>query len=335
MIVVVNMSLVNRLKLLSNYLKKEPYASHGPTEVGIEITNRCNLNCIMCSRRIMKRPVGDISWKLFTKIVDQTCQVAEIYGLYGLGEPLLSPRLPKMIDYCHQKGVPVALSTNAMLLDKKATEKLIKHPVDHLLFALDAQTAKTYNQIRRGGNFYQVRRNIKHYLKRKQEEQSPTFATLLFVKQDLNQKEVKAFKKYWKNQGLSSIQIKPVAEKIKLKVGSAQPLECLPPWWQFIVTWQGEVHACCLDANGVFRLGNMESQSFKSIWNGPAWQDLRLSFKNRRLKPLCRSCTLRQPSRLTTTIMSFFPELTIKKLVPFVDQIGEFLFFLPLWRRRK
>ncbi|MFC1711398.1 radical SAM/SPASM domain-containing protein [Patescibacteria group bacterium] len=315
--------LVNRLKLLKNYLKKQAYASHHPVKVGIEITNRCNLNCIMCSRNIMKRPEGDISLKLFKKIVDQTYKKADIYALYGLGEPLLNPHLFKMIDYCHKKGVPVTLSTNAVLLNKNMAEKLIKHPPDHLLFALDAHQEKTYQKIRGGKNLKQIQKNIRYYLKRRQKKNPPTFATLLFVKQDLNQKEVKTFQKYWQNKGISNIHIKPVAEKINLKVGSSQPRQCLSPWRHFIVTWQGEVHTCCLDTNGVFKLGNIKNQSFKSIWNGPAWQSLRLSFKTDKLKPLCRSCTLRQPSLLGTIILSFFPELTIKKTIPYIDQIRE------------
>ena len=317
------MPLTNRLKLLKNYLKKNSFASHGPVEVGIEITNRCNLNCIMCSRQIMKRPEGDISWQLFKKIVDQTHKTAEIYGLYGLGEPLLNPKVFKMIDYCHEKGVPVALSTNAVLLNKKIAEKLINHPPDHLLFALDAHREKTYQKIRRGKNLKRVQENIQYYLKRKQEERPPTFAAILFVKQALNKKEVKPFKKYWQSKGASHIHIKPVAEKINLKARSNPPRQCLSPWRYFVVTWQGEVHACCLDANNTFRLGNMKNQSFESIWNSPVWQSLRVSFKTGRLKPLCRCCTLRQPSLLAAIIMSIFPELTIKKLVPIADQIRE------------
>ncbi|HUV46577.1 MAG TPA: radical SAM protein [Candidatus Bathyarchaeia archaeon] len=325
------MSFINRLKLLNNFLNQYPYASHGPVEVGIEITNHCNLNCVMCARQEMTRHLGHMSWKLFTKIIDQTCSTAEMYGLYGRGEPLLCPFLFKMIDYCHQKGVPVALSTNATILDKKMTEQLINHPPDHLIFAIDAFNAKTYQKIRRGGNFTQVRKNVAYFLKKAQEKGSPSFTVIQLVKQELNQNEVADFKKYWSNKRASIVYIKPVTQTTNIKNRSSKPLYCLSPWRTFLVSWQGEVYPCCLDTNCRFKLGNIKNQSFQAIWNGPVWQNLRASFKKRRLKPLCRSCTLSQPSLLSTIAISFFPELTIKKAVP---QLRRLLHFLPLWRRQ-
>lgn len=321
------MGLVNRLKLLNNYLAQRPYASHGPVEIGIEVTNRCNLNCIMCSRQEMTRPLGDISWDLFSKIVDQTYQTAEIYSLFGLGEPLLHPHLFRMIDYCHKKGVPVTLSTNATVLGRQKTKQLIKHPPDHLLLALDAMTAETYKKITRRGGFDQVRRNILYYLKEKQKNQSPTLAILLFVKQELNRNEVSDFKKYWQNKGASVIYIKPVTQMINLKTKSSQPARCLFPWRTLSVTWQGEVFPCCQDTNCSFNLGNLKDQSFEAIWNGPNWQHLRASFKNRQLEPLCLSCNIYRPSLPTTIAMSFLPELTIKKAVPYLNPLQQLFHF--------
>jgi radical SAM protein with 4Fe4S-binding SPASM domain len=329
------MALANRIKLLKNHLSKKLYASHGPVLLSIEVTNRCNLNCIMCSRREMTRPLGDIDWDLFTKVVDQTCHTAELCTLYGRGEPLLHPQFFEMIDYCHQKGISVAVSTNAMLLDREATEKMINHPPDHLILALDASTPETYQKIRRGGDFSRVRDNVEYYLKRKREERPPTFVSLLFVKQELNRAEVGMFRKYWKGKGASMIHIKPVTKMSNSGPKSARPKRCLSPWRSFCVTWQGDVYPCCFDINCSFNLGNIESQPFESIWNGANWQRLRASFKNGQLEPLCRSCTLRQPSTLATGAMSFFPELTVKKYFPYLDRLQHALPLLSswLWRR--
>lgn len=326
------MSLKNRYLLLEKYLTKQFFASHGPVEIGIEITNRCTLKCIMCSRQIMKRPLGDISWELFTKIVDQTCSTAEIYLLYGLGEPLLHSQLPNMIDYCHQKGVPVAISTNATKLEREKTEMLINHPPDHFLLALDAYTNKTYQKIRKGGNFYQIRNNIKHYLKRLNQVKPPTFSYLLFVKQEINQKEIKSFINYWQKNNAPAIHIKPITEKINLKRKAIPPKRCLSPWRSLNVTWQGEVYPCCLDTNCSFHLGNLNKMSLAKIWNGQPWLKLRRSFKNGKLSPLCRSCSIRQPSLVSTLFISLLPEITIKKVFPRLDRLQQKISFLPFWR---
>lgn len=321
------MSFINRLKLLNNYLRQRPYASHGPIEIGIEVTNRCTLNCIMCNRQEMVRPLGDIGWGLFTQIVDQTYQTAEIYNLFGLGEPLLHPRLFDMIDYCHQKGVPVVLSTNATVLDQQAIKQLIDHPPNLLLLALDAHTPETHQRIRRGGNFYQIRSNIERYLKRHQERRPPTFAILLFVEQDLNEAEAADFKDYWRKKEALAIYIKPVTQMTNLKTQSDQPVRCLFPWRTLSVTWQGEAYPCCLDTNCVFNLGDIKDQPLETVWNGPNWRRLRDSFKNRRLEPLCRSCTIRKPSLFTTIAMSFLPELTIKKATPYLNRLQQLVLY--------
>jgi radical SAM protein with 4Fe4S-binding SPASM domain len=265
----------------------------------------------------MTRPIGYISWPLFKKIVDQTCSTAEVYNLFGLGEPLFHRQLFKMIDYCQQKKAAVVISTNATLLDKDKINQLIAHPPDYLLFALDAQTRKTYQKIRGGNNFNQVRTNIDNYLKKKKERKVPTFAVLLFVKQEINKHEVKAFKKYWRNKG-AAIYIKPVTQMTKLTPRSQPSKRCLFPWRTLNITWQGDVYPCCQDTNCEFRLGNLKKQSIKEIWNGSQWQKLRLSFKNNKLDALCQSCQVYRPSLLTTIGLSLFNELTIKKVVPFL-----------------
>ena len=71
-----------------------------PPRVQIEVTNRCNLRCIMCTRNQMRRPEGDLPFELFCKIADE-CSVnpGSVLLLFLLGEPLLHPRLAEMVAY--------------------------------------------------------------------------------------------------------------------------------------------------------------------------------------------------------------------------------------------
>ena len=50
----------------------------------------------------------------------------------------------------------------------------------------------------------------------------------------------------------------------------------------------GNVAVCCV--NSKKSLGNLEKASFKSIWNGPAASEIRLSFLEGRLPDFCRAC---------------------------------------------
>src|SRR3989344_5333310 len=150
----------NRLKILSHYLGRSAKSSPGAVEIGIEATNLCNLDCTMCPRSEMKRPVGQMSIATLKRIVSQVKPFAELVYLHGLGEPLLHPQLDQMIAYVHEAGIKVGLSTNITLLTKKKSEMLIRAGLDYLILPMEGARAETYEKIRLGASFEKVLENI-------------------------------------------------------------------------------------------------------------------------------------------------------------------------------
>jgi MoaA/NifB/PqqE/SkfB family radical SAM enzyme len=70
----------------------------------VETTNRCNLLCTTCPRTYVElEPPADMSWELFTSIVDQVPNVARAV-LHGVGEPMLVKNLPRMVRYLKDRG---------------------------------------------------------------------------------------------------------------------------------------------------------------------------------------------------------------------------------------
>ncbi len=64
-------------------------AERPPVCLYLEVTNRCNLLCETCPRTFEElEPPADMSWELFTRIVDQVPDVARVV-LHGVGEPML------------------------------------------------------------------------------------------------------------------------------------------------------------------------------------------------------------------------------------------------------
>ena len=60
-----------------------------PVCLYLETTNRCNLLCTTCPRTYEElEPPADMSWELFTSIVDQIPKLARAV-LHGVGEPML------------------------------------------------------------------------------------------------------------------------------------------------------------------------------------------------------------------------------------------------------
>src|SRR5258708_10470913 len=78
-----------------------------PVCLYLETTNRCNLLCTTCPRTYEElEPPADMSWELFTSIVDQVPGL-ERPGLPRVGEPLLVKHLPKMVRYLKDRGTYV------------------------------------------------------------------------------------------------------------------------------------------------------------------------------------------------------------------------------------
>src|SRR3989344_6910752 len=111
----------SRFKLALAYLRQDPLTAEFPPVVGIESTNNCNLDCVMCPRQEMIRPVEDMRVPLFEQTVDQLAGKTEFIWLQDYGEPFLNKNIFAMIRYARAKGLKVGISTNGTVL----TEKII------------------------------------------------------------------------------------------------------------------------------------------------------------------------------------------------------------------
>jgi MoaA/NifB/PqqE/SkfB family radical SAM enzyme len=140
--------------------ERSPMAEAPPVCVYLEVTNRCNLLCETCPRTFEAlEPPADMSWGLFTSIVDQLPGLARAV-LHGVGEPMLVKSLPRMIRYLKERGVYVLFNTNGTLLAPKKRPELIATGLDELRVSLDAAEAASFFKVR-GKNFFdRIVRNV-------------------------------------------------------------------------------------------------------------------------------------------------------------------------------
>jgi MoaA/NifB/PqqE/SkfB family radical SAM enzyme len=140
--------------------QRSPLAEAPPICVYLEVTNRCNLLCETCPRTFEAlEPPADMSWELFTSIVDQLPGLARAV-LHGVGEPMLVRNLPRMIRYLKERGVYVLFNTNGTLLAPRRRCELIETGLDELRVSLDAAEAKSFFAVR-GKNFFdRIVRNV-------------------------------------------------------------------------------------------------------------------------------------------------------------------------------
>ena len=138
-------------------------AEHPPVCLYLETTNRCNLLCTTCPRTYEElEPPADMSWELFTSIVDQVPQLTRAV-LHGVGEPMLVKNLPRMVRYLKDRGVYVLFNTNGTVLNERNGRALIKAGLDELRVSLDASNAKSFREIRGKNYFTRILRNVRAF----------------------------------------------------------------------------------------------------------------------------------------------------------------------------
>src|SRR5215203_6166435 len=138
-------------------------AERHPVCLYLETTNRCNLLCTTCPRTYAElEPPADMSWPLFTSIVDQIPHL-ERAVLHGVGEPMLVKNLPKMVRYLKDRGTYVLFNTNGTVLNQKNGRALIDAGLDELRVSLDAANAKTYLAVRGVDFFNRILKNVRAF----------------------------------------------------------------------------------------------------------------------------------------------------------------------------
>jgi MoaA/NifB/PqqE/SkfB family radical SAM enzyme len=136
---------------------------HEPVCLYLETTNRCNLLCTTCPRTYEElEPPADMSWDLFTSIVDQIPRL-ERAVLHGVGEPMLVKHLPRMVRYLKDRGTYVLFNTNGTVLNEKNGRALIEAGLDELRVSFDASNPESYRAIRGKNYFNRILKNVKAF----------------------------------------------------------------------------------------------------------------------------------------------------------------------------
>ena len=143
--------------------RRGPVAELDPVCLYLETTNRCNLLCTTCPRTFEDlEPPADMSWDLFTAIVDQFPTIARVV-LHGVGEPMMVRDLPRMIRYLKARGTCVLFNTNGTLLTRRKGQELIDSGLDELRVSLDAAEARSFALVRGRDMFERIVRNVRAF----------------------------------------------------------------------------------------------------------------------------------------------------------------------------
>ena len=138
-------------------------ARRPPVCLYLEVTNRCNLLCTTCPRTYVElEPPADLSWDLFTRIVDQIPDLKRAV-LHGVGEPMLVKELPRMVRYLKDRGTTVLFNTNGTVLNDRNGRAMIDAGLDEMRVSLDASTRESYLAVRGVDHFERILKNVRRF----------------------------------------------------------------------------------------------------------------------------------------------------------------------------
>ncbi len=145
--------------------------------VYIEVTTKCNFDCITCIRSSWHDSELHMEWSTFVNILKNLKELPKLESVHfgGFGEPMMHPRIFDMLREVKALGVKVEMITNGSYLAKENIKQLIDLELDVLFTSLDSPEEEEYNSIRQGADFQSVSGNIAQLqaMKRKLKSRNP------------------------------------------------------------------------------------------------------------------------------------------------------------------
>lgn len=179
-----------------------------PVTLRLGLSNLCNHDCIHCATRdFLKVDHSVLPWNMIEKSLEDPV-MSEVKGviLSGSGEPLTSPHLDKVLNYCIEKGLQVSIVTNGSLLHRHIEQ--FGKCARYVRVSLDAATAETWRKIHRPqiDNYDQILRSLSE-IKRPWNTVGCSFLVMEENKEEVIDCGVRLL-----NEGIDYLQIRPVQE---------------------------------------------------------------------------------------------------------------------------
>lgn len=294
-------SLMRLIKLIR--LTKRGKSLPCPRFIYVEPTNICNYQCPKCPQSEgLKREPTTMSIELFGEFIRQIKPYRPRITLHHSGEPFLNPHLFDMIKLARESGIVTAVFTNVSLLDKDDF-RIVKEGPDAITFSVDSADAQSYSRLHGGAQWEKVKRNIEEFFRRLTSASPVKYVQLLAVINDQSPEEITTLREFISNFPFNSVVIK---NAFAWPRGGANTelsfpknymvFPCAHPWLSSAVLADGSVAPCCLDAHGLYRVGNIAEQGFMELFNGEKMNELRwhlLHPQETSPIPLCDSCCLK------------------------------------------
>lgn len=200
--------MINELLSIISVFSRTSTARNHPLHLQVEPTNRCNLQCIFCSREKYLGNLRDLDLEHYKGLLSDVSPRRVTFS--GAGEPLLNPHLPEMVAMAYHKGCFTVITTN-FIKGEGLADELVRSGLTGLRVSLDGATPETYKSIR-GADFHEkILAGIRKVndCKKRLGKTTPSIG-LEFVIQGRNLREMPQMIRLAKDYAISNVNFRPL-----------------------------------------------------------------------------------------------------------------------------
>ena len=270
-----------------------------PDHVYVELTNVCNARCTICATPAMQRKRDIMPMPLFRQIVDECGRYKAKKILPFLhGESLLVPGVVDYFRYARQAapGTHINLTTNGSRLSADLTETFLQEDLlDSVIVSIDGGDKSTFEKIRIGLDYDQVRGNVLHFIRRRNQiGKSKPKVSIAMVTVDENKHTRTKLQEVW--QEADEVRFSVYfnwAGKLENNGRTCNKINFCERLNHYItILADGRVAMCCFDSEAEYCVGDIRKQSVYEVWHSEAFDQKRrwLYDKNFEKLGLCARC---------------------------------------------
>ena len=268
-------------------------------KIYIEITNKCNLNCSFCSKGI--HPKREMTCQEFENVLLKIKDYTESIYLHIKGEPLLHSQFDDILSVCDKYDMKVKITTNGTLLNKNLNI-LLKHRISQINVSLHSENnMKDYfNNVFNSCDILSKKMTIIYRIWTLPTLDLTKISTEIVDKIILHY-HLDETKKYdlktKKNIKIEdNIYVDKDYEFIWPKEGNNENAHgtCLGTRNHIGILSNGDIVPCCLDCDGIIKLGNIFSDNLDEALNSIKFKEINEGFiKHQVVNSLCKNCSYR------------------------------------------
>jgi len=154
----------NERRALAHFERGDTRLSSRPTHVQVEMTDRCNAQCVMCVRADHPLVARDLAPEALGRIEAEILPLARRVNVAGFGEAVMARQFDAFSATVVRHGARLHLTTNGTALSIARLERLARG-CTHLVVSVDGATAGMFEAVRRGLRFERVLDTLRLYKK--------------------------------------------------------------------------------------------------------------------------------------------------------------------------